>query len=128
MCSHHCCPASSCSTSSTRGVRRQQWAVLPEVVRLVSDRHLSVSDGCPPLLSCRFLQRKFDEGGAAAVGRVLPEVLEALPELMVDPFGDNPTQLLLDKRMCLQTDGPFRFSLFKMICCRAQGRSFGGDI
>lgn len=42
------------------------------------------------LWSCRFLQRKFDEGGASAVGRVLPEVLDALTELMVDPFGAPP--------------------------------------
>lgn len=32
---------------------------------------------------CRFLQRKFDEGGAGAVAVVLPEVLDSVVELMV---------------------------------------------
>ena len=46
---------------------------------------------------CRFLQRKFDEGGAAAIGAVLPEVLEHLIELMMDPFGNYLIQKLLDR-------------------------------
>lgn len=80
--------------------------MLPDVVRLVSDRDSVL----PP---CRFLQRKFDEGGAAAVGRVLPEVLEALPELMVDPFGGNQTPFLqsrLDERMYMAADVHMRFT------------------
>ena len=46
---------------------------------------------------CRFLQRKFDEGGAGAIGAVLPEVLEHLIELMMDPFGNYLIQKLLDR-------------------------------
>ena len=46
---------------------------------------------------CRFLQRKFDEGGAAAIQAVLPEVLEHLIELMMDPFGNYLIQKLLDR-------------------------------
>lgn len=46
---------------------------------------------------CRFLQRKFDEGGPQAVGRVLPEILDHLMELMVDPFGNYLIQKLLDR-------------------------------
>jgi len=46
---------------------------------------------------CRFLQRKFDEGGAAAIALVFPEVLDNLIELMVDPFGNYLIQKLLDR-------------------------------
>ncbi|KAL6758254.1 ARM repeat-containing protein [Haematococcus lacustris] len=46
---------------------------------------------------CRFLQRKFDEGGPAAVALVLEEVLECVVELMVDPFGNYLVQKLLDR-------------------------------
>eukprot|EP00983_Pelagomonas_calceolata_P115740 1160230-Pelagomonas_calceolata.AAC.4 len=46
---------------------------------------------------CRFLQRKFDEGGAGAVAVVLPEVLDNIVELMVDPFGNYLIQKLLDR-------------------------------
>ena len=46
---------------------------------------------------CRFLQRKFDEGGADAIGLVFPEVLDNLIELMVDPFGNYLIQKLLDR-------------------------------
>lgn len=46
---------------------------------------------------CRFLQRKFDEGGATAIGAVLPEVLEHLIDLMMDPFGNYLIQKLLDR-------------------------------
>ena len=46
---------------------------------------------------CRFLQRKFDEGGATAIGVVLPEVLEHLIDLMMDPFGNYLIQKLLDR-------------------------------
>ncbi len=46
---------------------------------------------------CRFLQRKFDEGGPAAIQAVLPEVLEHLIELMMDPFGNYLIQKLLDR-------------------------------
>lgn len=48
-------------------------------------------------MCCRFLQRKFDEGGPQAVGRVLPEILGHLMELMVDPFGNYLIQKLLDR-------------------------------
>ena len=46
---------------------------------------------------CRYLQRKFEEGGAAAIGTVFPEVLENLIELMIDPFGNYLIQKLLDR-------------------------------
>jgi hypothetical protein len=46
---------------------------------------------------CRFLQRKFDEGEATAIKVVLPEVLEHLVELMMDPFGNYLVQKLLDR-------------------------------
>lgn len=46
---------------------------------------------------CRFLQRKFDEGGATAIGAVLPEVLDNLVDLMMDPFGNYLIQKLLDR-------------------------------
>ena len=46
---------------------------------------------------CRFLQRKFDEGGAAAIGQVFPEILDHLVELMMDPFGNYLIQKLLDR-------------------------------
>lgn len=46
---------------------------------------------------CRFLQKKFDEGGPAAVGLVLPEILDHLIELMMDPFGNYLIQKLLDR-------------------------------
>ena len=45
----------------------------------------------------RFLQRKFDEAGAAAVALVLPEVLANLIELMMDPFGNYLVQKMLDR-------------------------------
>ncbi len=46
---------------------------------------------------CRFLQRKFDEGGSAAIATVFPEVLDCIVELMVDPFGNYLVQKLLDR-------------------------------
>ena len=46
---------------------------------------------------CRFLQRKFDEGGASAIAKVFPEILDNLIELMTDPFGNYLTQKLLDR-------------------------------
>ncbi len=42
-------------------------------------------------------QRKFDEGGASAVAVVLPEVLDSLVELMMDPFGNYLVQKMLDR-------------------------------
>ena len=66
---------------------------------------------------CRFLQRKFDEGGAAAIQAVLPEVLEHLIELMMDPFGNYLIQKLLDRcseeqRLAVRTGNmtPFHFA------------------
>ncbi len=46
---------------------------------------------------CRFLQRKFDEGGPGAIGQVFPEILDHLVELMMDPFGNYLIQKLLDR-------------------------------
>jgi hypothetical protein len=46
---------------------------------------------------CRFLQRKFDEGGAAAIAVVFPELLDHVIVLMTDPFGNYLIQKLLDR-------------------------------
>lgn len=55
------------------------------------------------------MQRKFDDGGPSAIAVVLPEVLEHLVELMMDPFGNYLIQKLLDRcseeqrlEVCLQ--------------------------
>jgi hypothetical protein len=46
---------------------------------------------------CRFLQRKFDEGGSDAVSIVFPEILENVVDLMTDPFGNYLIQKVLEK-------------------------------
>jgi len=46
---------------------------------------------------CRFLQRKFDEGGAQTIALVFPEILENIMHLMKDPFGNYLIQKLLDR-------------------------------
>lgn len=76
---------------------------------------------------CRFLQRKFDEGGATAIGLVFPEVLDNLIELMVDPFGNYLIQKLLDRcseeqrlQVCRLPD---RFCLVSCSVCQATGPS-----
>lgn len=46
---------------------------------------------------CRFLQRKFDEGGPEAVSIVFPEILEHVVNLMTDPFGNYLIQKVLEK-------------------------------
>eukprot|EP00884_Botryococcus_braunii_P019974 jgi/Botrbrau1/6660/Bobra.0202s0008.1 len=46
---------------------------------------------------CRFLQRKFDEGGPATISMVFSEVLDNLIALMMDPFGNYLIQKLLDR-------------------------------
>lgn len=56
-----------------------------QVAALARDQH-----------GCRFLQRKFEEGGTAAVETVFEEVLDQLVDLMVDPFGNYLVQKLLD--------------------------------
>ena len=66
---------------------------------------------------CRYLQRKFDEGGATAISVVFPEILEHLIELMTDPFGNYLTQKLLDRcseEQRLQVQFSFSFQLFKI--------------
>ncbi|KNE58499.1 hypothetical protein AMAG_04069 [Allomyces macrogynus ATCC 38327] len=45
---------------------------------------------------CRFMQRKLEEGGAAAGTRLLEELLPQFGELMMDPFGNYLCQKLLD--------------------------------
>ncbi len=60
--------------------------VVGNVLSVAQDQH-----------GCRFLQRKFDEGGAAAIALVLPEVLSCIVDLMVDPFGNYLVQKLLDR-------------------------------
>ncbi|KFM27418.1 Putative pumilio-like protein 8, chloroplastic [Auxenochlorella protothecoides] len=56
-----------------------------------------VAETAKDQLGCRFLQKKFDEGGGAAVEVVFGEILESLVELMVDPFGNYLVQKLLDR-------------------------------
>jgi len=46
---------------------------------------------------CRFLQRKFDEGGAQTIALVFPEILDNIMHLMKDPFGNYLIQKLLDR-------------------------------
>ena len=46
---------------------------------------------------CRFLQKKFDEGGHEVIKLVFPEVLEHSASLMMDPFGNYLIQKLLDR-------------------------------
>lgn len=59
--------------------------------------HVQVLSVAKDQNGCRFLQRKFDEGGAASIAMVFPEVLDNLIELMVDPFGNYLIQKLLDR-------------------------------
>ena len=70
----------------TRAASLLTLAALAQVMAVAKDQN-----------GCRFLQRKFDEGGAAAIQAVLPEVLEHLIELMMDPFGNYLIQKLLDR-------------------------------
>ena len=86
------------------GAQPNPWDVLPPQDAL-SRHHISVNE--TPITQvlavakdqngCRFLQRKFDEGGGGAIAAVLPEVLEHLIELMMDPFGNYLIQKLLDR-------------------------------
>eukprot|EP00210_Caulerpa_lentillifera_P002247 g2159.t1 len=46
---------------------------------------------------CRFLQRKFEEGGSQAISKVFGEILENIVPLMKDPFGNYLIQKLLDR-------------------------------
>merc|ERR1712176_331311 len=46
---------------------------------------------------CRFLQKKFDDGGSEVIQLVFPEVLEHCASLMMDPFGNYLIQKLLDR-------------------------------
>lgn len=46
---------------------------------------------------CRFLQKKFDEGGPAAISQVFDEILGSILTLMTDPFGNYLIQKLLDR-------------------------------
>eukprot|EP00210_Caulerpa_lentillifera_P000590 g571.t1 len=46
---------------------------------------------------CRFLQRKFDEGGAQSIAKVFTEIIANIVPLMKDPFGNYLIQKLLDR-------------------------------
>lgn len=46
---------------------------------------------------CRFLQRKFDEGGSQAISKVFSEIISSIIPLMKDPFGNYLIQKLLDR-------------------------------
>ncbi|KAL4196792.1 hypothetical protein AMTRI_Chr04g184940 [Amborella trichopoda] len=45
---------------------------------------------------CRFLQQKFDEGIPQEMELIFKEIIEHIPELMVDPFGNYLMQKLLE--------------------------------
>ena len=45
---------------------------------------------------CRFLQRKFDEDGSAAIDACFDEIIEEAVDLMMDPFGNYLMQKLLE--------------------------------
>lgn len=45
---------------------------------------------------CRFLQRKFDEDGSAAIDACFDEIIEEAVDLMMDPFGNYLLQKLLE--------------------------------
>jgi len=48
-------------------------------------------------VGCRFLQKKFDDGGAAAIDVVFQEILDNILDLMTDPFGNYLIQKMLDR-------------------------------
>lgn len=64
---------------------------------LTPAEHVQVLTVAKDQNGCRFLQRKFDEGGASAIAQVFPEILDNLIDLMTDPFGNYLTQKLLDR-------------------------------
>lgn len=45
---------------------------------------------------CRFLQKKFDEGGPEDVEKIFHEIIGHITELMKDPFGNYLVQKLLE--------------------------------
>ncbi|CAM6033250.1 unnamed protein product [Sphagnum compactum] len=45
---------------------------------------------------CRFLQKKFDEGGPEDVEKIFHEIISHITELMKDPFGNYLVQKLLE--------------------------------
>ncbi|CAM6028749.1 unnamed protein product [Sphagnum balticum] len=45
---------------------------------------------------CRFLQKKFDEGGPEDVEKIFREIINHITELMKDPFGNYLVQKLLE--------------------------------
>jgi hypothetical protein len=77
--------------SSTHNLQQQQpkYTKLEEVegrIYLVAkDQH-----------GCRFLQKKFDEGGPEDVGKIFNEIIGHITELMKDPFGNYLVQKLLE--------------------------------
>ena len=86
--------AASLTTTTTSW---EATALNPHVVALWLPCRVQVMSVAKDQNGCRFLQRKFDEGGPAAIQAVLPEVLEHLIDLMMDPFGNYLIQKLLDR-------------------------------
>lgn len=56
-----------------------------------------VSEVAQDQAGCRFLQKKFDEGGPASIEVVFDEIIENILGLMMDPFGNYLIQKMLDR-------------------------------
>lgn len=63
----------------------------------LSDLKGRVSEAAKDQAGCRFLQKKFDEGGPASIEVVFSEILADILDLMMDPFGNYLIQKLLDR-------------------------------
>eukprot|EP00898_Chlorokybus_atmophyticus_P007317 jgi/Chlat1/7587/Chrsp63S09150 len=59
--------------------------VVGRIYQIAKDQH-----------GCRFLQKKFDEGGPQEVAVIFAEIIDHIAELMVDPFGNYLAQKLLE--------------------------------
>ena len=72
-------------------------ANLPETYEKLTELKGKVADAARDQAGCRFLQRKFDEGGPASIEVVFSEIIDDILELMMDPFGNYLIQKMLDR-------------------------------